>query len=83
MSVDTKQALRLVSCLANPSRLAAARWGAYKLRALFRASRIRAAWRRRGGVRTNYAHCFVPRESEPPGGGEVGCEQTALIVENN
>ena len=61
MSVDTKQALRLVSCLANPSRLAAARWGANKLR----------------------GYCFVPRESEPPGGGEVGCEQTALIVENN
>ena len=36
MSVDTKQALRLVSCLANPSRLAAARWGAYKLRLLLK-----------------------------------------------
>ena len=26
MSVDTKQALRLVLCLANPSRMQAARW---------------------------------------------------------
>ena len=27
MSVDTQQALRLVACLANPSRMQAARWG--------------------------------------------------------
>ena len=27
MSVDTQQALRLVSCLANPSAMQGARWG--------------------------------------------------------
>jgi hypothetical protein len=27
MSVDTRQALRLVSCLANPSAMQDARWG--------------------------------------------------------
>ena len=31
MSVDTQQALRLVACLANPSRMQAARWGEARL----------------------------------------------------
>ena len=31
MSVDTEQALRLVLCLANPSRMQAARWGEARL----------------------------------------------------
>ena len=46
MSVDTKQALRLVLCLANPSRMQAARWGASKLRhilCLANPSRLQAA----------------------------------------